>query len=290
MKELAPMIRVRVMTDSTADLDPRLAAEHSVVIIPLSVSFGDDTFLDGVDLDSRAFFEKLVHGQTRPVTSQPSPDAFERAFRDAMTQDATGIVLVNVSSKLSGTYSTALGMVEQLRSSGFAMPIKVIDSRLASLAIQFGVLAAAEAARQGSDVRAVADVACDAVARTSIYLVADDLGYLQRGGRIGQAQWLAGTLLNVKPIITLREGAVVPLENPRTRRHAYERLAQLVREMAPVEALIVGPSRHERGDQLEAAIRREDNWPLRRALAGATIGSHVGPGAVGLAVLRARSS
>ena len=284
------MIRVRVMTDSTADLDPRLAAEHSVVIIPLSVSFGDDTFLDGVDLDSRAFFEKLVHGQTRPVTSQPSPDAFERAFRDAMTQDATGIVLVNVSSKLSGTYSTALGMVEQLRSSGFAMPIKVIDSRLASLAIQFGVLAAAEAARQGSDVRAVADVACDALARTSIYLVADDLGYLQRGGRIGQAQWLAGTLLNVKPIITLREGAVVPLENPRTRRHAYERLARLVREMAPVEAVIVGQSSQERGDELEAAIRREYSGPLRRAWAGATIGSHVGPGAVGLAMLRARPS
>jgi fatty acid kinase fatty acid binding subunit len=290
MKELAPMIRVRVMTDSTADLDPRLAAEHGVVIIPLSVSFGDDTYLDGVDLDSRAFFEKLAHGQTRPVTSQPSPDAFERAFRDAMTQGATGIVLVDVSSKLSGTYSTALGMAEQLRSSGFAMPIEVIDSRQASLAIQFGVLAAAEAARQGSDVRAVADAACDALARTSIYLVADDLGYLQRGGRIGQAQWLAGTLLSVKPIITLREGAVVPLENPRTRRHAYERLAQLVREMAPVEAVIVGQSSQERGDELEAAIRREYSGPLRRAWAGATIGSHVGPGAVGLAVLRARPS
>jgi DegV family protein with EDD domain len=207
-----------------------------------------------------------------------------------MTQDATGIVLVNVSSKLSGTYSTALGMVEQLRSSGFAMPIEVIDSRQASLAIQFGVLAAAEAARQGGDVRAVADAACDALARTSIYLVADDLGYLQRGGRIGQAQWLAGTLLNVKPIITLREGAVVPLENPRTRRHAYERLARLVREMAPVEAVIVGQSSQERGDELEAAIRREYSGPLRRAWAGATIGSHVGPGAVGLAMLRARPS
>src|SRR5260370_31179244 len=271
------MIYVRVMTDSTADLDPRLAAEHGVVIIPLSVSFGDDTFLDGVDLDSRAFFEKLVHGQTRPVTSQPSPDAFERAFRDAMTQDATGIVLVNVSSTLSGTYSTALGMVEQLRSSGFAVPIEGMESRQASLAIQFGVLAAAEAARQGSDVGGVADAACDALARTSFYRVADDLGYLQRGGRIGQAQWLAGTLLNVKPIITLRDGAVVPLENPRTRRHAYERLARLVREVAPVEAVIVGQSSQERGDELEAAIRREYNGPLRPAWAGATVRNPGGP-------------
>src|SRR5258706_12783285 len=277
MKELASMTRVRVMTDSTADLDPRLAAEHGVVIIPLSVSFGDDTYLDGVNLDSRVFFEKLAHGQTRPVTSQPSPDAFERAFRDALTQGATGIVLVNVSSKLSGTYSSALGMVEQLRSSGFAMPIEVIDSRQASLAIQFGVLAAAEAARQGSDVRVVADAACDALARTSIYLVADDLGYLQRGGRIGQAQWLPGTLLDVKPIITLREGVVVPLENPRTRRHAYERLAQLVREMAPVEAVIVGQSSQERGDELEAAIRPGHSGPLPRAWAGAPIGNHVCP-------------
>src|SRR5260370_29928533 len=145
------MIYVRVMTDSTADLDPGLAAEHGVVIIPLSVSFGDDTYLDGVDLDSRAFFEKLAHGQTRPITSQPSPGAFERAFRDAVTQGATGIVLVDVSSKLSGTYSTALGVVEQLRSSGFAVPIEGIDSRQASLAIQFRALATAQAPLHGSD-------------------------------------------------------------------------------------------------------------------------------------------
>jgi DegV family protein with EDD domain len=128
----------------------------------------------------------------------------------------------------------------------------------------------------------------DALARTSVFFVADDLEYLRRGGRIGQAQRVVGTLLNVKPVITLREGAVISLETPRTRRRAYERLAELVRERAPVESVIVGQSSPDIGDQLEAAVRQVYDGPLSRMWAGPTIGAHVGPGAAGLAVLRAK--
>lgn len=282
------MSTIRIVTDSTADLGPR-ADELSVAVVPLSVTFGDETFLDSVDLDARSFFERLVRGHTRPTTSQPTPESFERTYRRLLGEGTDGIVSIHVSSALSGTANTARRVANDLHAMGVSVPIEVIDSQQASLGMHFGILAACHAAREGSDVSAVVAAARDALARTSIFLVAEDLEYLQRGGRIGQAQRVMGTLLNVKPIITLREGAVVSLETPRTRRRAYERLAELVRERAPVEAVIVGQSSPEIGDQLEAAVRNVYDGPLHRMWAGPTIGTHVGPGAAGLAVLRAAS-
>jgi DegV family protein with EDD domain len=281
------MSGVHVVTDSTADLGP-LAAEEGVAVVPLTVSFGDETFEDGVTLDSGAFFERLARSRQRPTTSQPAPGAFEACYRKLLDEGATAIVSIHLSSRLSGTYSTALGIAEALRAEGAS--IEVIDSRQASLGMDFAVLAAMRAAREGAEAARVAEVARDTAARSTIYLVADDLEYLQRGGRIGQAQRVVGTLLGVKPIISLRDGEVVALERPRTRRRAYERLAEFIREQAPVEGVIVGQSSPALGDELEAAVRAVYDGPLRRAWAGPTIGTHVGPGAAGLALLRGKTA
>ncbi len=278
---------VRVVADSTADLGTELAGEIGVSVVSLTVTFGPDTYRDGVDLEPRAFFDKLAHSSYRPTTSQPTPGDFEEAFRAALASGGSGIVAILVSSRLSGTYASAERAVQSLRDSGVGAPIELVDSLQASLGMQFGVLAAARAARQGLETAAVAETARDTLARSSVFLVADDLGYLQRGGRIGQAQRFAGTLLNVKPIITLRDGVVVALESPRTRRRAYERLAERVHEMEPVESVIVGQSNQAYGEELEAIVRRVYRGPIRRTWAGATVGCHVGPGAAGLAVLRA---
>ena len=280
------MSTIRIVTDSTADLGP-CADELGVAVVPLSVSFGDETFLDSVDMDARAFFERLASAHTRPTTSQPPPDSFERVYRRLLSEGADGIVSIHVSSALSGTVNTTQRVAADLRAMGVSVPIEVIDSRQASLGMHFGILAASRAARDGADVAAVAAAARDALARTSIFIVAEDLDYLRRGGRIGQAQRVVGTLLNVKPIMTLRDGAIVSLETPRTRRRAYERLAELARERAPIESMIVGQSSPDIGDQLEAVVRLVYDGPIRRMWAGPTIGTHVGPGAAGLAVLRA---
>lgn len=280
------MSTICIVTDSTADLGPR-AGELGVAVVPLSVSFGDETFLDSVDLDARSFFERLAGARTHPTTSQPTPDAFERTYRQLLGAGAHGIVSIHVSSALSGTANTARRVAADLQAMGVSVPIEVVDSQQASLGMHFGILAAYHAACEGADIRAVVTAARDALNRTSIFLVAEDLEYLHRGGRIGQARRVVGTLLNVKPIITLREGAVVSLETPRTRRRAYERLAELVRERAPVESVIVGQSSPDLGDQLEAAVRQVYNGQISRMWAGPTIGTHVGPGAAGLAVLRA---
>ncbi|HLJ80778.1 MAG TPA: DegV family protein, partial [Ktedonobacterales bacterium] len=283
------MSTIRVVTDSTADLGPR-ADELGIAVVPLTVSFGDETFLDSVDLDARAFFERLAsaNARTRPTTSQPTPDMFERLYRRLLGEGADGIVSIHVSSVLSGTADTAQRIAADLLAMGVSVPIEVIDSRQASLGMHFGILAASRAAREGADMPTAIAAARDALARTSVFFVAEDLEYLRRGGRIGQAQRVVGTLLNVKPVITLRDGAVISLETPRTRRRAYERLAELVRERAPVESVIVGQSSPDIGDQLEAAVRRVYDGPLTRMWAGPTIGAHVGPGAAGLAVLRAK--
>lgn len=278
------MSGVRVVTDSTADLGP-LAAEHGVGVVPLSVTFGDETFMDGVTIDSPTFFARLAEGLQRPTTSQPAPGAFETCFRRALAEGAEAVVSIQVSSRLSGTYTTALSVAEVLRAEG--AHIEVLDSGQASLGMHFGVLAASRAAREGADAKQVAAAARDALERSLVYLVADDLEYLRRGGRIGQAQRVVGTLLSVKPIITLRDGAVVALESPRTRRRAYERLAEYVHEQESVEAIIVGQSSPVLGDQLEAALRQIYSGPIQRMWAGPTIGTHVGPGAVGMALLRA---
>ena len=276
---------VRVVTDSTADLGP-LAAAHGVAVVPLSVTFGEDTFEDGVTIDSPTFFARLSDGRQRPTTSQPAPGAFEACFRRAFAEGADAVVAIQVSARLSGTYQTALAVAETLRAEG--AHIEVLDSAQASLGMHFGVLAASRAAREGADAGQVAAAARDALERSRVYLVADDLEYLRRGGRIGQAQRVVGTLLNVKPIITLRGGGVVALESPRTRRRAYERLAEYAREQAPLEGVIVGQSSPALGDELEAAVRQAYAAPIHRMWAGPTIGTHVGPGAVGMALLRAR--
>lgn len=281
------MEATRIVTDSTADLGP-IASDYGITVVPLTVSFGDETFEDGVTIEAHAFFERLAHSSERPTTSQPTPGAFEQIYRQLLNDGAGGIVSIHISSKLSGTYSTAIRTAENLREMGVTVPIEVIDSQQGSLGMHFGILAAARVAREGGDAVAAAEAARDALTRTTLYLVADDLDYLQRGGRIGQAKRVLGTLLNVKPIISLRDGAVVALENPRTRRRAYERIAEYVRDAAPVEGVIVGQSSQEVGDQLEEVVRQFYDGPIRRMWAGPTIGTHVGPGAAGLALLRAQ--
>lgn len=277
---------VRVVTDSTADLG-ELATEYAITVVPLTVSFGDESFQDGVTIDTATFFRRLAESRVPPTTSQPTPDQFETAYRRLLADGATGLVSIHISSKLSGTYNTARAAAEHLRDDGTTARIEVIDSQSATLGMRYGLLAAARAAADGGDVSAVAAAARDAIARTDLYMIADDLGYLQRGGRIGQAQRVLGTLLNVKPIITLRDGAVVALESPRTRRRAYERVVAYMRTDLPIEYVTIGQTTPNLGDELEAAVRSVYDGPISRMWPGPTIGTHVGPGVSGLALLKA---
>lgn len=276
---------IRVVTDSTADLG-ELTTEHNIAVIPMTVSFGDESFQDGITLDTAGFFKRLAESHVMPTTSQPTPDIIEATFRRLLDDGASGIVSIHISGKLSGTYNTVRNTAESMRDAGLSVPIEVIDSKTATLGMRYGILAASQAAAANADIGAVAAAARDAFSRTDLYMIADDLGFLQRGGRIGQAQRVLGTLLNVKPIITLRDGGVVALESPRTRRRAYERVVEYLRADLPIEDVTVGQSSPNLGDELEAAVRTVYDGPISRMWPGPTIGTHVGPGVSGLSLLR----
>lgn len=267
---------VRIVTDSTADLPKGQAQELGITVVPLTVQFGEEIYRDGVDLGSAEFFAKLASSKVTPTTAAPPSGLFEEAYRQLIRDGADGILAVQISSILSGTYNSAVVGAQALKDQ--PVPIEVVDSRSVSGGLGLAVMAAARAAREGKSLAECKAVAEDMLSRMNIYAVLDTLEFLQRGGRIGKARQLVGTLLNVKPMLTVKGGAVLPLENVRTRSKAHERIAQLLEKLGPIEILGIAESDEEIGQQLTKAIRAVYTGPIEHFLLGPVVGTHTGPG------------
>ncbi len=267
---------VRVVTDSTSDLPKDQAQELGICVVPLTVQFGDDVYRDGVDLESAEFFTKLATSKVTPTTAAPPAGLFEETYQQLIRDGADGILAVQISSVLSGTYNSAVVGAEALKDQ--PVPIEVVDSRSVSGGLGLPVMAAARAAREGKSLAECKAIAEDMLARMHIYAVLDTLEFLQRGGRIGKAQQLVGTLLNFKPILAVKEGAVVPLERVRTRSKAHERIAQLLEKLGPIEIVGIAESDEEIGQQLTRAIRTVYAGPIEHFRLGPVVGTHTGPG------------
>ena len=273
---------VRIVTDSTSDMPPGLAQELGVVLVPANVVIDDVTYRDGIDLTADEFYRRLVAGPRLPTTSQPSVGTFQTAYREILDQ-GDEIVSIHVSGKLSGTVNSA----EQAKASlGDAAPIEVVDSGGASIALALIVAAAAERAQTSASYQETADQVRQDLTRTSAVFALDTLEYLQKGGRIGKAQAFVGSLLSVKPILTLADGEVHPLERPRNHQRAMRRLAELTRERAPVTRLgVVFSTEQQWADDLRASL--SDLAPAEQIITtrfGPALGTYVGPRAVGVAV------
>ncbi|HXN58707.1 MAG TPA: DegV family protein, partial [Candidatus Angelobacter sp.] len=214
---------VRIVTDSTADLTPEQQRTAGITVVPLNVHFGDEVFRDHVDLSTDEFFRRLKAAPQLPRTSQPSVGAFEEAYR-SLRQGGDDIVSVHLSSKVSGTYNSAL-MAAQSVGEG---KIDVVDSLSTSMALGFMALEGAKLARAGRDRQSVTERLQSLVPKARVICVVDTLTYLERGGRIGKARALLGSLLNVKPILQLKDGEVVPLGRARGRPQALSRLVELL--------------------------------------------------------------
>ncbi len=277
---------VKVITDSTSDLPHDLAESLGIEIVPANVHFGNDTFKDGVDLSPDAFYDRLTHDDDFPRTSQPSPGEFIQVY-EKIGGNADGIVSIHVSSKLSGTYNSA---IQARQETGGACPIEVVDSQQATMGLGLTVIAAARAANDGGSTEEVADVARSAAGRASLFAALDTLEFLQKGGRIGKAKAMLGSLLKFKPIIIVRDGEVQQLARERTFNKAVARLEQTARDMAPVEDLAVVYST-ERGDAERIADSLRGLLPDGKdpviARIGPAVGAHAGPGSIGVGVLRA---
>ncbi len=275
--------RIAVVTDSTADIPRDLVAEYGIHVVPQILIMGDKTWRDGVDIDSPTFYELLRTSLTFPASSQPSVASFQELFAE-LAQEADGIVAVLVSNELSGTLNSALMAASNLPE----VPIEILDTRAVSMQLGLIVLAAARAAAAGGDLQTVAGAARSLIGRVQVYFIVDTLEYLHRGGRIGAAARLFGTALNLKPVLTIRDGIVQPVTKVRTRRKALAAVQQVVeQELAGVDQVhmsVLHVAAPEEAAQF--AEQLEDRFhpvEMLRSECGPVIGAHAGPGTVGVA-------
>ena len=275
--------RIAVMTDSTADIPRDLVEKYGIMVVPQILIMGNETWRDGVEIDSATFYEMLQTSPHFPASSQPSVKDFYDRFV-ALARDHDGIVAVLVSDELSGTINSATTAASSLPE----IPIEIIDSRAVSMQLGLMVLAVARAAADGGDLETVAGVARQLVRRAQVYFVVDTLEYLHRNGRIGAAARLFGTALNLKPVLCIDDGIVTPVAKVRSRRKALERVFGLVENdlvaggavhMAVLH--VAAPEEAARlADELEQRFRPAE---MIRAECGPVIGTHAGPGTVGVA-------
>lgn len=277
------MRQVHIVTDSTCDLPLSVRESLGITVVPLNVHFGETVYRDQFDLDSDRFFQLLAQSQDLPKTSQPAPALFEEAYRD-LTDDGSSVVSIHLSSKLSGTMRSAELGRETLRNRG---PIEIIDSQSASLGLGLIVMAAAELANEGADQREVASLVRRLVQNVHVWFFVDTLEYLQRGGRIGRASALLGTILNIRPILKIEEGEVHPVEKVRTRSKAIDRLVEFVELFPSIERLAVIHSGQSSNEAETLLKRLEPLYPREKVLLnryGPVIGTHAGPGCLGVIV------
>jgi len=273
---------VRIVTDSTADLTPEQQRAAGITVVPLNVHFGDQVFRDHVDLTTDEFFRRLKASSQLPRTSQPSVGVFEEAYR-TLLEGGDEIVSVHLSSKVSGTFNSAL-MAAQSVGDG---KVDVVDSLSTSMALGFMALEAADLARAGRDRQTVTECLRGLVAKARVICVVDTLTYLERGGRIGKARALLGSLLNVKPILQLKDGEVVPLGRARGRPQALNRLVELLERDGKVSRLAImhGAAKAD-AEQLRARVA--STYPgvdIQLTEIGAVLGTHTGPGVIGFTYL-----
>ena len=277
---------VRIVTDSTSGIDGVTAGDLGITIVAQSVHFGTRAFEDGVTITPDQFYEMLSDSAELPTTSQASPGRFKNVY-DELGRDADGIVSIHISSEISGTWNSAL---QGASVSSSDCPIEVIDSRQASMGLGLVVLAAAEAARRGATQEEVISVARSAAKRSQCMCLLETLEYLQKGGRIGKAQALMGSLLKIKPMIIVRDGAVHPLGRARTFPKALSSLKNAARGFAPVESLAVCYSTtpdvaREVADDLKDLLPEGAEPHIARL--GPALGVYAGPGAVEISLIQA---
>ncbi len=277
---------VRIVTDSTSDIDGDIARDMGITIIPQNVHFGTRSLEDNVTITPDDFYRMLPTVPELPTTSQASPGRFSQAY-DELGRHADGIVSIHVSSKLSGTCNSAR---QGALATSTDCPIEVIDSSQASMGLGLIVIAAAKLAIQGASQSEVVAGALDATKCAQCVCLFETLEYLEKGGRIGKAQALIGSVLKIKPMIIVQGGEVHPLGKARTFSRALTQMKETVREFAPIESLAVMHSTTPKLAHEVAGDLREllpDGSEPYIARFGPALGVYAGPGALGIALIQA---
>ncbi len=278
---------VKIVTDSTSDIPPQLAAQLGICVIPLHVHFGNEVYRDSVDLSSEEFYKRLIVSKRLPTTSTVSPSDFAQVC-DALADQTDEILAILISSKLSATYDVALQGRDLMKAKNCR--VEVLDSQLICMALGLIVIAAAKEAQKGANLDQVIARTNDVRSRIHVRMAFDTLEYVRRGGRIGAAQALLGNLLHFKPILTLKDGLATPVTRERTRPKAIEHLLNFATSFSNVEDMAVASTTtpediEQMIDSLGATFPKERIYV---STIGSVMGTHLGPGAIGVAVVEGK--
>lgn len=278
------MAKTAVITDSTSYIDESIRKEKKIHMIPLNVIFAEESFLEEVEISAEEFYEKMRGASELPKTSQPAVGEFVRRYEDLREQGFTDVVVITLSSGISGTFQaaqTAAGMVDDLN-------VYVYDSEISCSAQAFYVLEAAEMALSGHEGKEIVE-RLDQVKERGMeaFFMVDDLTNLRLGGRLSGAQAFFGGLLQIKPVLEFKDGGIVPFEKIRTRKKALNRLRELfhndVKSGEKVNAVIIHANRPDDAAQLKQELEQAyNNVAIDVSYFGPVIGTHLGEGAIGL--------
>lgn len=274
---------VKIVTDSVSDISPTLAEDLGITVVPLNVVFGNEIYRDGVDLTTEDFYRKLAESKTLPTTSTPPLQAFIELY-EKLADETGEILVITISRKLSATGEAALKAVESVQK---PCRIRVLPSQWAMMGEGLLVVAAAKAAREGSTLDEIIHLTERNTSRIGMRIAFDTLEYLKRGGRIGKAKALLGSMLKINPILGIKDGEVFPFGQERSRNKAMQNLYNFVCSYSHIDLMAVeDATTPDEADELVERIRGVfTDVPVYRSKVSPVIGTNVGPRVIGIAVM-----
>jgi DegV family protein with EDD domain len=276
---------VKIVTDSTSDITSELAQELGITVVPLTVFFGHESFLDRVEISTNDFYKRLANESVFPTTTQPAPGAFVDVY-NKLAEETDEILAIVISSKLSGTYQSATNAKSMIKN---RCRIEVIDSQNVAMGFGLLVIAAAQSAQAGASLKEVMDLVNKSISRSHIIIYFETLKYLAKGGRIGKAQGLLGSMLSIKPILTMKGGEIAPMTRVRSKAAGMEYIRNFVVGFSGIEKLAVEhcttPDDAEKiAEMLSSSVTKEN---IYGSTVSPVLGAYAGPGALAITVLEA---
>ncbi|HUY64829.1 MAG TPA: DegV family protein [Acidimicrobiales bacterium] len=271
---------IHVITDSACDMTPQMAEERGVRVVPLTIRFGDEEFIDREELSTKEFWDRVTTGTAMPETAAPSPGAFQAAYLAAAEAGADAVACITLSSGVSATYQSACTAAESVAD---RIKVSVTDSQSVTMGQGLLVLTATDMAAEGASLENIDTEVRRRRDRSRVYGVVDSLDFLKRGGRIGGAAHLMGSLLSIKPVIEIRNGVVEVESKQRTRARSLQYLASKALEAGPIDRIAVANGVAPDIDEVLSALAGvHPAHELVVSDLGPVVGAHGGPGTIGL--------